>query len=289
MKINLAKSAGFCFGVKRAIDLALKTAKAKRRVCMLGDIVHNEDVVREIEKSGIRKVARLGTGKNKVLLIRAHGASVALLKKARLLGYKIVDATCPMVKEIHKIARGREKKGCRIIIIGDKKHDEVYGIIGQLKNQPIVIDDLKSIPFKEISKIKKAAVVVQSTQSLEKVNRIVRLLSSRIRDLQFFNTICRPTRIKQEEIKTMPLENEVIIVIGSKASANTRRLYEIARSLNRRSYWVHSEKDIDPGWFKDVQNVGITAGASTPDWITQKVVKRISELNLPGKPSTTLN
>ncbi len=224
MKINLARSAGFCFGVKRALDIAFKTATSNALVYMLGDIVHNEDVVRQIKKTGIKKIGRLTSGKNKTLLLSTHGTCMDTLRRAERLGYKIIDATCPMVKEIHKIAKVMEEKGYRVIVIGDKKHDEVHGIIGQLKGTTIVIDNPEHIPLKKIKEVKKAAVVVQSTQNLENVLKIVESLKLYIPELKFFNTICRPTRIKQQELKVMPKENDVMIIIGTKNSANTRRL-----------------------------------------------------------------
>jgi 4-hydroxy-3-methylbut-2-enyl diphosphate reductase len=279
MKINLARSAGFCFGVQRALDIAFKTAGSGAKVYMLGNIVHNEDVIKEVQKAGIKKISKLSAGKNRVLLIRAHGASIETFEKAHLLGYKIVDATCPMVKEIHKIAKNAEEKGYKIIIIGDKKHDEVHGIIGQLKNPAVIIDSPEHIPFEKIKTAKKAAVLSQSTQNLEKVLKIVKILKAHIKELKFFNTICRPTRLKQEEIKTLPLENDSIIIIGSKTSANTRRLFEIAKALNPRTYWVQSKKELSPRWFKDAKTVGITAGASTPQWITQEVIEYIERLS----------
>jgi len=275
MRINLAKSAGFCFGVKRALKIALHTAKDNKEIYMLGDIVHNEDVVKLINNAGIKKIERLSCGKNRILLIRAHGACKDIINRAHTLGYKIIDATCPMVKEIHKIARDMENKGYRIIVIGDKAHDEVHGIIGQLKSKAIVIDDIKHMPQEEIRKIKKVCVVVQSTQNLDKVLKIVRVLKGYSKNLKFFNTICMPTRIKQEEIKRMPLKNDVMIVIGSGASANTKRLYEIAKSLNQRTYWVTSKRDLRPDWFKKAKNVGVTAGASTPNSTTQDIVKYV--------------
>lgn len=278
MKINLAKSAGFCFGVKRALRIALETSSSDTKVYMLGDIVHNEDVVREIENAGIKKIKLLGSGKNKTLLIRAHGAPVNIAKKAITLNYKLIDATCPMVKEIHKIVRDMAGKGYKIIVIGDKKHDEVQGIVGQLKSKAIVIDSLNTIPLKTIKRIDKACVVSQSTQNLEKVLKLVSILKLYIRDLEFFNTICMPTRMKQEEIKRMPLENDVMIIIGSKTSANTRRLYEISKSLNRRTYWVSSKKEIRLAWFKGAKNAGVSAGASTPDSTTQDIVKYIKKI-----------
>jgi 4-hydroxy-3-methylbut-2-en-1-yl diphosphate reductase len=279
MKINLAKSAGFCFGVKRALKVALETAKQNKKVYMLGDIVHNEDVVNQIEKAGIKKTRRLSCGKGKVLLIRAHGTSENIEAKAHNLGYTIVDATCPMVKEIHKIARGMEQKGHSIIIIGDKKHNEVQGIVGQLKRKALVIDNTQSIPLGKIKKIKKACVVVQSTQNIDKVTEIIKAITPCLKDLKFFNTICIPTRIKQEEIRKMPRDNDVMLVIGSKTSANTKRLYEISKSLNNKTYWIASKKEIKTGWLKDAKKVGVTAGASTPDQTTQDIISYLRNLN----------
>jgi len=185
LKINLAKSAGFCFGVRRALKIAFDVAKTQESIEMLGDIVHNEDVVTNINKAGIRKTTRLGKGKNKALLIRAHGTSRGTLKKARAYGYRIIDATCPMVKEIHRIAHTAERKGYRIIIIGDKKHDEVQGIKGQLKGKPIVIDTIENIPFSTLKRIKKGGVVVQSTQNIDKVLEIVAVLERCVKHLSF--------------------------------------------------------------------------------------------------------
>jgi len=279
MKINLAKSAGFCFGVKRAITIALDKAKTGRPVFMLGDIVHNEEVVRQAEIAGIRKIRRLGAGSGGMLLIRAHGCSNKTLRRAQECGYTVIDATCPMVKEIHKIARRLEDAGYRIIVIGDKRHDEVQGIIGQLKTKAIVIDDLKNIPFKKIKNIARAGVVVQSTQSLDKALKIAEVLRKNIDEVEFHNTICNPTRIKQDEIRSMPLENDVMIIIGSSGSANTRRLYEISRSLNKKSYWVNSGKEIKKSWFSKAESAGITAGASTPESTIREVIQKIRSKN----------
>jgi len=278
VNVRVARSAGFCSGVKRALALARATAKKHSRVVMLGDIVHNEDVVRDIAACGIKKIRRLGRGEHTVLLIRAHGASRKTIEKARQQGYTIADATCPMVKEIHTLARNAEKDGYTVIIIGDEKHDEVQGILGQLNTKALVIDTAKQINPTLLHSITKAAVVVQSTQNTEKVSRLVNLLKGHIPDLKFHNTICNPTRIKQKEIKTMPLKNDVMLIIGSKTSANTRRLYEISRELNRNTYWIQSKKQIDSRWFKEAGSVGITAGASTPEYITDAVIAYVKDL-----------
>jgi len=278
MQINLAKSAGFCFGVKRAITMALETAKDQKPVLMLGDIVHNEEVVRQIQAAGIKKIKRLGCGKNKTLLIRAHGCSKHTLHQAINSGYRVVDATCPMVKEIHQIAQKLENDGYRLIIIGDRHHDEVLGIIGQLKTKAIVIENPKSIPLKKIRKIPKAGVVVQSTQNLDKVMLILKRLHKHIPKINFQNTICQPTRIKQNEVKSLPRLNSVMIIIGSKTSANTKRIYQISKSLNKKTYWVSKPGEIKKIWLVKAKNVGISAGASTPQSSIQAVIAKIKAL-----------
>ena len=276
MKINLAKSAGFCFGVKRALETAIKTSQGKKEVVMLGDIVHNERVVRKITEAGIKKIKRLKLSKGKTLLIRAHGEPKKIFNSARRLGYKIVDATCPMVKEIHKIVNSMEKKGYTIIVIGDKKHDEVRGITGQLKKQYLIIEKTDPMPLASIRRIKKAAVVVQSTQNLSNALKIVKSLERYIPKLKFFNTICKPIRIKQAEMQDMPKNNTCMIIIGSKNSANTKRLYQISKSLNKRSWWVNSKEEIKPLWVKNAKSIGITAGASTPKETIDEVIRYLS-------------
>lgn len=277
-KIILAKSAGLCFGVKRAIAMASRAARKYSEIEMLGDIVHNEDVCRDIYRSGIKKVKGLKKNKGKVLLISAHGTTIKVLKKAKKLGYKVIDATCPMVKEIHKIAKSMENKCRRIILIGDKDHAEVKGIVGHLKLKPLIIENQNDFPTQKLKKIKKACGVVQSTQNVEKVDKISKRLKSYIKDLKFFNTICVPTRNKQAEVRSLPLKNDIMIIIGSKTSANTQRLYEISKSLNKKTYWVQSAQDLKKAWFKGVVKIGVTAGASTPDQLIKIIIRRIKEL-----------
>ncbi len=278
MKINLAISAGFCFGVKRAINIALKTAKTNKPVFMLGDIVHNEEVVKQIKKAGIKKIDHFSCGDGKIMLIRAHGCSRNTLQKVKASGYTIIDATCPMVKEIHAIAKKLEDNGFQIIVIGDKSHDEVKGITGQLRTKALVIDKLENIPFNKIKSISRAGIVVQSTQNLDKVQKIIDILRNNIRKVEFHNTICNPTRMKQNEVKIMPLENDVMVIIGSKTSANTKRIYEISKSLNKKSYWINSSNEIKKNWIDKTESVGITAGASTPESTIQEVIRKIRNL-----------
>jgi len=277
-KITIAKNAGFCFGVKRAIQLANNTSSKHKNVYMLGDIVHNPRVVNDIKSIGIKKIQTLKKTDSGVLLIRAHGAPKSIYLKARQKGYTIIDATCPMVKEIHEQAKQHEKSGYRIIIIGDKHHDEVMGIKGNLKKNALIIDSAKQITPFTLKGIKKAAVVVQSTQNLEKVLKIVEKLSKYIEDLLFCNTICHPTRQKQKEIQSLPLSQDIMIIIGAKSSANTKRLFELSHALNPKTYWVNSKRSLKKEWFKGKNKIGIAAGASTPDYIIKEIEHFIQSL-----------
>ncbi len=278
IKIFLAKSAGFCFGVKRAIAMTKDSSKKHSNIEMLGDIVHNNEVISEIKQLGIKKVNKLEKGKDKHLIIRAHGIPSEIIQQAKQKGYKIIDATCPMVKEIHKIASRFEREERKIIIIGDRKHAEVQGIIGNIKTKPIIIKELTKSLLTRIKKINKAGAVVQSTQDLKKVEKIFSILQKEIKDIKLANTICQTTREKQNEIRKIPLLYNLMLIIGSKKSANTKRLYQISKSLNKKSYWIQSEKDIKKEWFKNTESIGITAGASTPEITIRKVITKIKEI-----------
>jgi 4-hydroxy-3-methylbut-2-enyl diphosphate reductase len=165
-----------------------------------------------------------------------------------------------------------------MIIVGDKKHDEVQGIVGQLDKKPLVLSPKAKIEKRMFRNLKKAAVISQSTQNIDEVKNIVYKIKRYIPHLEFIDTICKPTRQKQNEVKTMPYNNDLILVIGSKASANTKRLYQISKKINPRTYWIENDKKINPGWFKDVKSVGITAGASTPENIIHSVVNKLKNI-----------
>ncbi|MBU1044448.1 MAG: 4-hydroxy-3-methylbut-2-enyl diphosphate reductase [Candidatus Omnitrophica bacterium] len=276
--ITITKSAGFCFGVRRALQLAEQTASANKKVYMLGEIVHNPRVVSDIKKTGVIKINELRPQHKGILLIRAHGAPRETYKKAKKLGYTIIDATCPMVKEIHSIAREYEQKKFKIIIIGDKKHDEVIGIKGNLENEPIIIAKKKEITPKTFYRVSKAAVVVQSTQNIDKVLDIVEKLEKHIKKVVFCNTICLPTRLKQQEIQELPATQDMMIIIGAKSSANTKRLYELSKKINPNTYWVNSKTDIRKSWFKNKEKIGIGAGASTPEYIIKEIASYIRSI-----------
>lgn len=277
MEINLARTAGFCFGVRRAIKIALKEAAKSSSVYMLGDIVHNEHVVRDINQSGISVVKQMDAiPDDGTILLRAHGSRPQVYEEAREQGLTIVDATCPMVVEIHDEARQLEADGYKVAIIGDHNHDEVVSIAGHVSSSMVFATPQEAREHKAF--YKRLGIVVQSTQDIENVRMIVSELVLKAQELKFVNTICRPTKDHQEEIRTMPTENDVMVIVGSFTSANTQRLTEIAQSINPRTHQVQSAGDLKPEWFEGVEKVGVSAGASTPDYIIQEVVERLAEI-----------
>ena len=281
MKILVAKDAGYCFGVRDAVNLAKKSGGEYDSVYMLGDIVHNERVVSDLEKSGSVVVNNLDEiPEDKPVLFRAHGTDPKVWKEAQKKKLNIIDATCPLVTDIHEEIKILESENRKTIIIGDHGHDEVMGIAAQVKN-PIIISNVEEAH--SLRKMKRAGVVSQSTQMIENVQDIINVLMGKVYDLRFVNTICFPTRRNHEQIKELAEICDLMIVIGSFTSANSKRLTQLSLARNKNSYQVMDENDIHKAWFDDIESVGISAGASTPDNIINNViekVKTISNINI---------
>jgi len=273
MKVLLAKDAGYCFGVRDAVNLAYETAEKEGEVYMLGHIVHNENVVTELEKTGTKVIDDLNeVPDNKPILFRAHGTVPKVWDEAEKRGINIVDATCPLVTEIHEEVRKLAAENRRIIIIGDHGHDEVNGIMEQVQDSIVLANPEEA---KRLRKMKKAGVVSQSTQMIENVQDIINILMTKVFDLRFVNTICFPTRRNHEQIKSLAELSDIMIVIGSFTSANSKRLTELAKERNERTYQVTCVNDLDSDWFQQSDTVGVSAGASTPDNIIEDVVTAI--------------
>lgn len=277
LTINLAKNAGFCFGVKKAVKLALLESQKNEDVFMLGDIVHNEHVVNKIDTAGVKVQDKLNPDLKGTLLLRAHGTVPEVYDEAKQYGLNIVDATCPLVLEIHEITKKMDQEGYRIIVIGDYGHDEVVAIAAQVE-KAIIISGPEDVDEKIPGRLKKAGIVVQSTQNIDNARAVVSKLIGKIGEIRFVDTICGPTKKYQQEIRTMPSENDLMLVVGSFTSANTCRLTEISKSMNTRTYQVESGDDVQKDWFEEDMKVGIHAGASTPEWIIQEVVDRVAEI-----------
>ena len=277
MKIILAKDAGYCFGVRDAVNSAYDTSKEYGEVYMLGDIVHNESVVEDLEKNGVKVVSNLKqVPDDKPVLFRAHGTAKEVWKDAEKNKMNIIDATCPLVHEIHKEVKQLDKEGRKIIIIGDHGHDEVIGIASQVQDA-IIISTVEEA--EKLKKTKKAGIVSQSTQTIENVQDIINILMTKVFDLRFVNTICFPTKRNQEQIKELSEIVDLMIIIGSFTSANSKRLTQLSLERNKDTYQVTNATEIDVSWFKkNINSVGISAGASTPDWIIDSVVKKVKDV-----------
>ena len=277
MKIILAKDAGYCFGVRDAVNSAYDTSKEYGEVYMLGDIVHNESVVEDLEKNGVKVVSNLNqVPDDKPVLFRAHGTAKEVWKDAEKNKMNIIDATCPLVHEIHKEVKQLDKEGRKIIIIGDHGHDEVIGIASQVQGA-IIISTVEEA--EKLKKTKKAGIVSQSTQTIENVQDIINILMTKVFDLRFVNTICFPTKRNQEQIKELSEIVDLMIIIGSFTSANSKRLTQLSLERNKNTYQVTNATEIDVSWFKkNINSVGISAGASTPDWIIDSVVKKVKDV-----------
>jgi len=274
MRIRIAKDAGYCFGVRDAVNLAYDTSEKYGQVYMLGDIVHNEQVVNDLNNAGAKVVEKIESiPNNSPVLFRAHGTKNKIWKDAKRRKLNVIDATCPLVHEIHHEVKKLEKEGRKIIIIGDHGHDEVIAIADQVKH-PLVISNKSEA--EKIRKIKKAGIVSQSTQMIENVQEIINTLMRKVFDLRFVNTICFPTKRNHEQIKEMALQNDIMIIIGSFTSANSKRLTELSKQRNNNSYQVTCAKDLNVNWFKNVEKVGISAGASTPDYLIEEVKNKIN-------------
>tara|TARA_Y100001970_G_scaffold30035_1_gene37257 strand:+ start:376 stop:1239 length:864 start_codon:yes stop_codon:yes gene_type:complete len=276
MKIFLARDAGYCFGVRDAVNLAYDTAKTHGEVYMLGTIVHNERVIEDLSNVGAKVVESLDdVPKDKPVLFRAHGTPPELWEEASKKNLKLIDATCPLVTEIHHEIKKLETENRKTIIIGDHGHDEVVAIASQVK-KPIIISSVDEA--NALRKMKRAGVVSQSTQMIENVQEIISVLMKKVFDLRFINTICFPTRRNHEQIKELAEKSDVMIIIGSFTSANSKRLTQLSLDRNKKSFQVTSADDLHESWFKNCKSVGISAGASTPDETIREVLEMIKKI-----------
>ena len=276
MKITVAKDAGYCFGVRDAVNLAYDASDSYGEVYMLGDIVHNENVVKDLENAGAKVVDTLDdVPADKPVLLRAHGTINETLNEAKKKNLNIIDATCPLVHEIHREVKMLEDEGRKIVIIGDHGHDEVNAIADQVSNPSIVASKEEALKIKRTRKI---GVVCQSTQMIENVQEIINTLMTRIVDIRFINTICYPTKRNHDQIKELAKSSDLMIIIGSFTSANSKRLTELAKQRNEKTYQVTCAEDLEKKWFDGIESVGISAGASTPDYLIDGVKNKINDI-----------
>ncbi|OXT07586.1 4-hydroxy-3-methylbut-2-enyl diphosphate reductase [Thermoanaerobacterium thermosaccharolyticum] len=277
MKILIADNAGFCFGVKRAVKMAYDQINRddSRQTYTYGELIHNPQVVKDLEGKGIKTIGGIDNLKeNDRIIIRTHGIPEKTYKDLKEKKIELIDMTCPFVKRVQKIVNGYYKKGYTIVIIGDKNHPEVIGVNGWCDNSAYVIEsvnDVELLPY-----IDKACVVAQTTITQKMWEDSLNSLKLKVNELVSFNTICDATNKRQSSAEEISKKADVMIVIGGKNSSNTQKLKRICEKYCKRTIQVENADEIDLSIFNDNDIVGITAGASTPDYLIQEVINRIA-------------
>lgn len=274
----MAPRAGFCFGVKRALDIALSSLETGQDdVYTYGSLIHNRQVVDKLARLGLKTTEDprdITTGK---VIIRSHGVGPKTLELIKGKGLDIIDATCPFVKKAQTIAHRLDREGFQVIVVGDKEHPEVKGIVEWTGNRAIVIKDPQEVQALPV--FPKIGVLAQTTLDYSTFEEVTGLLRQKTRELQIHNTICSATKIRQEEAFRLAQTVDVMIVIGGKHSANTKKLASICQRAGTLTFQIEEASELEPHWFTNAKRVGVTAGASTPDWIIEEVVERMTELN----------
>ena len=278
MEIFLADKAGFCFGVKRAINTAFKAAGTGRVYC-LGPLIHNPQEVDRLLEAGVRTVedfTSLNAGD--YLIIRSHGVPPVILAQARDKGLQIIDLTCPFVGKAQRDAELLQKEGYQVVVIGEKQHPEVQSILGYAGDDAVVVEtaeDVEGMKFQY-----RLGVVAQTTQSYSNFSEIVLKLLSLSKELKVFNTICHSTKERQDAARALAGQVDVMLVVGGRNSANTTRLVSVCQQEGKPTYHIEVADEIRPEWLKGATKVGVTAGASTPDWVVEGVMKKLKSGNV---------
>ena len=279
MKVIKAKTAGFCFGVKRAVDTVYEQVDAcSSLIYTYGPIIHNEEVVRDMESKGVvvlRSEEELDALEKGTVIIRSHGVGKWIYDKLEARNIRIVDATCPFVKKIHNIVRKASAEGAHIVIIGNPDHPEVQGIRGWAGEKVTVVQDKESAEGVDFGKKEKICVVSQTTFNYNKFKDLVEIIKKKSYDSSVLNTICNATKERQTEAESIAESVDAMIVIGDKHSSNTQKLFEICRKACNNTYYIQTLGDLDLNQLGSVETVGITAGASTPNNIIEEVQNNV--------------
>lgn len=280
MNVKLAKSAGFCFGVKRAVNMVYdRIGQTDMPIYTYGPIIHNEEVVKDMESKGVHVVedlSTLATLPKGIIIIRSHGISKSEYDQMQEAGFEIVDATCPFVLKIHRLVREYSMKGHYIIIVGNENHPEVQGIRGWVEESGVSIiatkEDADNFVLPDAVPV---TIVSQTTFNYNKFQELVEIITKKGYDINVLNTICNATEERQTEARSIAKESDAMIVIGGKSSSNTQKLFEICKNECANTYYIQTSSDMDYTKLKSINNVGITAGASTPNNIIEEVSKNV--------------
>ncbi len=279
MEIKLAESAGFCFGVKRAVDLVYEQVeKNAGKIYTYGPIIHNEEVVAELEEKGVAVIpegADLSEFEQGTVIIRSHGISKKVYEELENAGFHIEDATCPFVLKIHRYVDKYSREGDFIVVVGNSKHPEVAGIVGWIQGDDYLVvssvEDLEKLP-KNLQK--RVSIVAQTTFNHNKFQELVEIIDQKGYDILVLNTICNATHERQSEAESIAKSVDAMIVIGGKSSSNTQKLFEICKNECEDTYYIQTKDDFDLSVLQSIGSLGITAGASTPNNIIEEVQKK---------------
>jgi len=290
MEILLARDMGFCWGVRRAIDIMEKAAAEKGEVTSLGPIVHNPQVVRDLEGKGVCITSEPLDGAAGAVAITAHGVGPQMLEEARARSSEVVDATCPIVTRSQRWAKKMADAGFTVVVFGDPKHREVKGVLAWAEGNALALGDGDRIPDDLPARL---AVISQTTQSPERfalfVSKLMKERVGEISELRVINTLCNATSSQQAAARELALEVDVMLVVGGRSSANSRHLLEVSLEEGATAYQMESAEELRTEWLEGCQRVGVTAGASTPDSAVEAVVRRVQEIarELAGAASAT--
>lgn len=279
MEIILAKTAGFCFGVNNAIKIAEDLQNSDGVINTMGPLIHNDQVVNELKEKGIGIISDIGEApEGSKVIIRAHGVAPEIYEEAEKRNIEIIDATCPYVKKIHKLVRNMREDGCTIVIAGDRNHPEVKGVNGWCGNSALIANTPEEADaFAPIDG--KCCLVAQTTMTRERFDGIYDKLKEKCKSVVKFDTICSATSSRQEEAERIARISDVMLVIGSRKSSNTQKLFEICSKYCKKTYLAETYGDLPPINIKEIQTLGITAGASTPERTIKEVMEKMDELN----------
>ncbi|MBN2111791.1 4-hydroxy-3-methylbut-2-enyl diphosphate reductase [Candidatus Woesearchaeota archaeon] len=283
MRVKIAEKAGFCPGARFSFHLAERVSRNGGKACILEKLLHNPDVVRHFEEMGMppKKFEEITSGREfDTVVVRAHGVPKSYFDAFVEMGLKVEDGTCVHVKEIYDIVERYEREGYSIFVYGSADHPEVKGIVSRVKNA-VVVADVADIPHRKYEKI---CLVSQTTQREENYEGIKEVLSDMCGEIESWPTICRATKERQDAARKLAGNVDVMVVVGGADSNNSKKLYDICREANPRTYFVQDASDLESGWFNNATNAGITAGASTPDWVIEEVRQTIADYN-PLSPS----
>jgi 4-hydroxy-3-methylbut-2-enyl diphosphate reductase len=277
LEVIIAKHAGVCFGVKRAIDMAFKAArKYRNHVYTIGPLIHNPQVVEQLREVGVTVKEDIGDIAEGTVIFRSHGVPLHLAEGARGKGLRIVDATCPFVKRTHKFARMLSRKGYMVIVVGDKSHPEVGSLKSYVEGEAMVAGSAGELA--DWVGEETVGIVAQTTQSLENFQEIVATCLAKAGEIRAYNTICDATALRQKEALDLARSVDCVIVTGGHRSANTRRLAEICRRILDETHHVERVEELKPSWFKGRRRIGVLGGASTPSWVIEEIVQGIHRI-----------